>query len=713
MNHFTLKFSPKSIPLPSREAFLKKLLFQSEKFLKRLRWKAHFFDNPDASLEEKENFGFHTHNCPPNVKDLQPFEADFYTMLSKIEFERNTNETLKEIGEVAQKIRKSSSAIVPADKSSNFYELDVELYSKLISKSITSDYKITNEHTKSIIDMESAKICRNLEIDDRVEEYQSSTAYILLKDHKPNFRSKADCRLINPAKTDVGQISKRILEKIVAGVKISVGANQWRNTNEVLTWFRRERTEKCCFIQFDVVSFYPSISEELFAKALDFAQNLTIIKEEERNILQHARNSLLFSHDGETWQKKNGLFDVTMGSYDGAETCELVGLFLLSKVIQFIPKNQIGLYRDDGLMLIKNPNGPYLDRLRKRLHQTFQEEGLKITVENPSHVVDFLDVTLNCADASYRPFRKENSTTEYVNKNSNHPPHIIKRIPEIIENRLNNISSDASIFDDSKKFYEDCLRNGGYKNVELSYSDTPKLAHKPKRNRSRNIMWFNPPWSANVATNIGKRFFQLLEKHFPAGHRYRKFINRNSVKLSYSCMDNLRTIINKKNKSLLQKHSKPEEPEDKTCNCRSGVDSCPLEGNCLTKSLVYKATLKTDGETYSYIGLTAETFKKRYSNHLCSFRNEKYRDSTTLSQKIWELKESARQYELSWEVVRRATAYKSGGGGKCDLCLSEKLEILKRMKDKGCLNNRNELLSKCRHLRGSRLKRILPGTTCL
>ena len=42
---------------------------------------------------------------------------------------------------------------------------------------------------------------------------------------------------------------------------------------------------------------------------------------------------------------------------------------------------------------------------------------------------------------------------------------------------------------------------------------------------------------------------------------------------------------------------------------------------CLTKGLVYKATLKTDGKTYSYIGLTADTFKKRFSNHVCSFRN--------------------------------------------------------------------------------------------
>ena len=144
------------------------------------------------------------------------------------------------------------------------------------------------------------------------------------------------------------------------------------------------------------------------------------------------------------------------------------------------------------------------------------------------------------------------------------------------------------------------------------------------------------------------------------------------------------------------------------CNCRSGADSCPLEGKCLTRSLIYKATLKTDGETFSYIGLTADTFKKRYSNHVCSFKNEKYKESTTLSQKIWELKESEEQYTISWEVVRKATTYKSGSRGKCDLCLSEKLEILMRMRDKGCLNNRNELLSKCRHLRGTRLKRLIP-----
>ena len=56
-----------------------------------------------------------------------------------------------------------------------------------------------------------------------------------------------------------------------------------------------------------------------------------------------------------------------MGSFDGAEICELIGLYLLDKLSNITGKNQIGLYRDDGLALIDNPNGPKLDKLRKKL----------------------------------------------------------------------------------------------------------------------------------------------------------------------------------------------------------------------------------------------------------------------------------------------------------------------------------------------------------
>ena len=154
-----------------------------------------------------------------------------------------------------------------------------------------------------------------------------------------------------------------------------------------------------------------------------------------------------------------------------------------------------------------------------------------------------------------------------MNKESNHPPHIIRKIPEIVENRLNSISSSREIFDNAKPFYETCLRASGYKNCTLEFQEENDVTKKRKR-RNRNIIWFNPPWNASVETEIGTKFFELLERHFPERHCYRKFINRNSVKLSYSCTENLKAIILKKNRKLIQERCPAEQP--KMCNCRAG-----------------------------------------------------------------------------------------------------------------------------------------------
>ena len=158
--------------------------------------------------------------------------------------------------------------------------------------------------------------------------------------------------------------------------------------------------------------------------------------------------------------------------------------------------------------------------------------------------------------------------------------------------------------------------------------------------------------------------------------------------------------------SLLKKSNTPPPSTLRSCNCRTSTE-CPLEGKCLTKSIVYEATVKTSEDTYTYIGLTGDTFKARYSTHKSSFKHEKYRTATALSQKIWELKESNTDYTLTWSILKKAHAYKGGGRAKCDLCLTEKLEILKRSGDKGCLNSRTELLSKCRHRRAFTLTRTV------
>ena len=71
-----------------------------------------------------------------------------------------------------------------------------------------------------------------------------------------------------------------------------------------------------------------------------------------------------------------------MGSYDGAEICELVGLFILNHLGKSFGKENIGLYRDDGLAIIKNKSARLAGKTRKELHKAFEQFGLKITAES-------------------------------------------------------------------------------------------------------------------------------------------------------------------------------------------------------------------------------------------------------------------------------------------------------------------------------------------
>jgi hypothetical protein len=84
------------------------------------------------------------------------------------------------------------------------------------------------------------------------------------------------------------------------------------------------------FLSFDIVDFYPSITEELLEKVISWAKAITPISDDQGAVIKHARKSLLF-HQDKTWVKRNNetMFDVTMGSYDEAEICELVELFIL------------------------------------------------------------------------------------------------------------------------------------------------------------------------------------------------------------------------------------------------------------------------------------------------------------------------------------------------------------------------------------------------
>ena len=119
---------------------------------------------------------------------------------------------------------------------------------------------------------------RKLELDDRICRTCKKEAYITLKDHKPNFSNKPTCRLINPTQPELGKISKQILANIVSVVRDQTQLNQWKNTDSVIKWFCDIQDKKrFCFINFDINDFYPSISEELLLKSINFAKTYTMM----------------------------------------------------------------------------------------------------------------------------------------------------------------------------------------------------------------------------------------------------------------------------------------------------------------------------------------------------------------------------------------------------------------------------------------------------
>ena len=193
----------------------------------------------------------------------------------------------------------------------------------------------------------------------------------------------------------IGTIHKDIIKKSKV--------NQWNNTSEVITWFKNIKNKnKTSFINFDVESFYPSISIELFTEAINYAKTITNIEDDQLAIIMQSRKTLLF-HKDEPWVKKTGDedFDVTMGCNDGAEICESVGIYMLSKLSNIMKRDDIGLYRDDGLGICENMSKTEIERLKKAIVKMFKDSGLSITIECNLKSVDFLDVTFDLINNTY------------------------------------------------------------------------------------------------------------------------------------------------------------------------------------------------------------------------------------------------------------------------------------------------------------------------
>ena len=169
------------------------------------------------------------------------------------------------------------------------------------------------------------------------------------------------------------------------------------------------------------------------------------------------------------------------------------------------------------------------------------------------------------------------------------PPTINHQaITSMTNKHISSLSWDETEFNKAKITYERALKNSGYQ-ATLKFE---KPSQNTRRNGNRKVIWFNPPFSLNVKTNIG---------------------------------------------------------EKRSCNYRV-KDNCPLDGKCLHECIVYQANVITNNQCKEYFGTAEGEFKLRYNNRTMSFRHKKREKDTELWRYLWKLKEENADYNLQWSI---------------------------------------------------------------
>ena len=229
MQRTSFSYSTKNIPVAPAAVYKKRLIEKTEQFLWRMRWKAFHYLNP-VTAADKETFGFNTKNCPPVVEEMKDFEDCMISIIQNITFKRTQCQFQRDLQDNIVAVNNDDHLFVKADKTTNFYKLDIPNYRRLLEANITKTYKKADKKQLSIMDEEARVITKRLSIDDRVEKTAMKEAFITLKD----FVNKPTCRLINPSKPEIGKISKQLLGEINRKLVNIKEVNQWKNTSSVL-----------------------------------------------------------------------------------------------------------------------------------------------------------------------------------------------------------------------------------------------------------------------------------------------------------------------------------------------------------------------------------------------------------------------------------------------------------------------------------------------
>ena len=158
-------------------------------------------------------------------------------MIKSLKFRKTKNHFQKRLKDDINTIHNTDTTLTFADTTSNLYKLKKEQYQKMLKDSITTTYKKASDNIRNKINTDGKKLMKDKDILNRMLTNGKNECFITLKNHKPNFKNNPKAKLINPAKNEIGQISKNVLDKINHQLRDSLRISQWKDTSEVIKWF--------------------------------------------------------------------------------------------------------------------------------------------------------------------------------------------------------------------------------------------------------------------------------------------------------------------------------------------------------------------------------------------------------------------------------------------------------------------------------------------
>ena len=129
----------------------------------------------------------------------------------KNKFRKVRNDFQMKFYEDLRKVHSLKKTLTFEDKTSNMYRLKKEEYRRILPNAVTITYKKFNKETERRINWKGVKYAKEAKLLDKVEVNGTAYCFISLKGHKVNFLNQPRKRLINPAKKEIGRISKQIL----------------------------------------------------------------------------------------------------------------------------------------------------------------------------------------------------------------------------------------------------------------------------------------------------------------------------------------------------------------------------------------------------------------------------------------------------------------------------------------------------------------------